>query len=149
MSEQPTGQLQTLIGTVNYTYTQADHVYIGTESRRDEAITIRGVPYHLSCHLYLIGGQWTTENRTDLYLTRRDRPGTDASLPARNTAKEVLCKAWTDYLAERPELTRAAAAANAKSLIITLARELDELENQASAKRTELEAVKTCLAALL
>ena len=44
MIEPPRGILETPLGPVNFTMTEAAHVFLHTESRNNEAITIRGIP---------------------------------------------------------------------------------------------------------
>jgi hypothetical protein len=104
MIEPPHGILETPLGPVNFTMTEATHVFLHTESRNNEAITIRGIRYHVSYHCHLVDGQWTAKDFHDPYLSRKDCFNKEASQPARNTAREVLAKAWTDYLAEHPKL---------------------------------------------
>ena len=84
--------LETPLGPVNFTMTEATHVFLHTESRNDEAITIRGIPYHVSYHCHLVDGQWTAKDYNNPYLSRKDCYK-DASQAARNTARKTLAKA--------------------------------------------------------
>ena len=82
MIEPPRGILQTPIGTVNFTMTEAAHVFLHTESRNHEAIIIRGIPYHVSYHCHLVDGQWTAKDYNNPYLSRKDCFNKEASQPA-------------------------------------------------------------------
>jgi len=142
MIEAPRGILETPLGPVHFTMTEATHVYLHTESRNDEVITIRGIPYHVSYHCRLVDGQWTAEDYNNPYLSRKDCFNKEASLPARNTARELLAKAWADYLAAHPKLGRQAEQAKAAHEVEQLQSELADLESKAAAKRKELSAAK-------
>ena len=146
MSE-PTGTLATPIGVVRYIMTQADHVFLHTESATDEAVTIRQIRYHLSFHCYLVNGQWTAKERQEPYLSRKDRYS-EASRAARDTALETLSKAWTSYLSEHPSLTRKAALARATSNVEKLTSELDDLKEKTAAKYLEFKAARELLDSL-
>jgi hypothetical protein len=89
MIEPPRGILQTPVGPVNFTMTEAAHVFLHTESRNNEAITIRGIRYHVSYHCHLVDGKWTAKDYHDPYLSRKDCFNKEASQPARNTARAV------------------------------------------------------------
>jgi len=141
MIEPPRGILETPLGPVNFTMTEAAHVFLHTESRNNEAITIRGIRYHVSYHCHLVDGQWTAKDYHDPYLSRKDCFN-KASQPARNTARGVLAKAWTEYLAAHPKLSRQAEQAKAAHEVKQLANELADLESKAAAKRKELSAAK-------
>ena len=140
MHKEPEGTLVTSVGTVNYVMTQADHVYLRTESATDQAITVYGVRYHVGFHCYLIDGQWKAKDCHEPYLSRKG-PG-EASNAARKKARQVLSDAWTGYLAGCPGLTRRAALARADSDITKLEEELATLEENTAAKRGELEAAR-------
>jgi hypothetical protein len=142
MIEQPRGILQSPLGPVNFTMTEATHVFLHTESQNGEAITIRGIPYHVSYHCHLVDGQWTAKDFHDPYLSRKDCFNKEASLPARNTAREVLAKAWADYLAAHPKLSRQAEQAKVAHEVKQLESELADLESKAVGKRKELLAAK-------
>jgi hypothetical protein len=142
MIEPPRGILQTPLGPVNFTMTEATHVFLHTESRNDEVITIRGIPYHVSYHCHLVDDQWIAKDYHDPYLSRKDCFNKEASQPARNTAREVLAKAWADYLAAHPKLSRQAEQAKAAYEVEQLQSELADLESKAAAKRRELAAAK-------
>ena len=148
MIEPPRGILQTPLGPVNFTMTEAAHVFLHTESRNREAITIRGISYHVSYHCHLVDGQWTAKDWHNPYLSRKDSFGKEASQPARNTAREVLAKAWAEYLAAHPKLSRQAEQAKVAHEVEQLESELADLEQKAAAKRKELDAAKQQQAAL-
>jgi len=140
--EPPRGILETPLGPVHFAMTEAAHVFLHTESRNDEAITIRGIRYHVSYHCHLVDGQWTARDYHDPYLSRKDCFNKEASQPARTTAREVLAKVWADYLAAHPKLSRQAEQAKAVHEVKQLESELADLENKAAAKRKELAAAK-------
>ena len=142
MIEPPRGILQTPLGPVNFTMTEATHVFLHTESRNDEVITIRGIPYHVSYHCHLVDGQWTAKDYHDPYLSRKDCFNKEASQPARTTAREVLAKSWAEYLDAHPKLSRQAEQAKAAHEVKQLESELADLESKATAKRKELSAAK-------
>jgi hypothetical protein len=142
MIEPPRGILQTPLGPVNFTMTEAAHVFLHTESRNNEAITIRGIRYHVSYHCHLVDGKWTAKDYHNPYLSRKDCFNKEASQAARNTAREVLAKAWTEYLAAHPDLSRQAEQAKAAYEVEQLQNELADLESKAAAKRKELLAAK-------
>ena len=148
MIEPPRGILTTPIGTVNFTMTEAAHVFLHTESRNNETVTIRGIPYHVSCHLHLVDGQWTVKDYHDPYMSRKDCFNKDASQAARKTAREILAKVWTEYLAAHAGLSREAEQAKAAEQVERLESELADLESKAAAKRTELAAAKQQQAAV-
>ena len=77
----------------------------------------------------------------DPYLNRKDCYK-DASQPAHNTAREVLAKTWTEYLAAHPQLSRQAEQAKAAQEVKQLESELADLESKAATKRNELSAAK-------
>ena len=58
--------------------------------------------YHVSYHCHLVDGQWTAKDYHDPYLSRKDCFNKEASQAARNTAREALAKAWSEYLAAHP-----------------------------------------------
>lgn len=141
MIEPPRGTLDTPIGTVNFTMTEASHVYLNSDGNHGQAVTIRGIPYHVGYHCHLVDGKWTAKDYHDPYLNRKDCYK-EASQAARNTAREVLAKAWTEYLAAHPELSRQAEQAKAAHEVAQLESELADLESKAAAKRGELAAAK-------
>jgi len=141
MIELPRGNLETAIGTVSFTMTEAGHVYLCSEGGKGQAITIRGIPYHVAYHCHLVDGKWTAKDRHDPYLSRNDSCR-DASQAARNTAREVLAKAWAEYLAAHPQHSRQAEQAKAAHEVEQLESELADLERKAAAKRKELAAAK-------
>jgi len=141
MIEPPRGILETPIGTVNFTMTEAGHVYLNSDGNKGQAVTIRGIPYHVAYHCHLVAGQWTAKDYHDPYLNRKDKYQ-DASQPARKTAREVLAKAWTEYLAAHPGLSRQAEQANVAHEVEQLESELADLESKAADKREELSAAK-------
>ena len=142
MIEPPRGILETPLGPVNFTITEAAHVFLHTESRNNEAITIRGIPYHVSYHCHLVDGQWAAKDWHDPYLSRKDCFNKEASQAARNTAREALAKAWSEYIAAHPKLSRQAEQAKAAQAVKQLESELADLESKAAAKRKELTAAK-------
>lgn len=141
MIEPPRGILETPIGAVNFTMTEASHVYLNSDGHKGQAVTIRGIPYHVAYHCHLIDGQWTAKDWHDPYLNRKDKYQ-DASQAARKTAREVLAKAWADYLAAHPKLSQQAEQANVANEVKQLKSELADLESKAAAKRSELAAAK-------
>jgi len=141
MIEPPRGTLETPIGTVSFTMTEASHVYLCSEGHKTQAVTIRGIPYHVAYHCHLVDSKWTARDYHDPYLSRKDCYK-EASQPARNTAREVLAKAWTEYLAAHPDLGRQAEQAKAAHEVEQLEGELAHLETKAAAKRKELSAAK-------
>jgi len=141
MIEPPRGILETLIGTVSFTMTEASHVYLCSEGHKGQAVTIRGIPYHVAYHCHLVDGKWTARDYHDPYLSRKNCHK-EASQPARNTAREVLAKAWAEYLAAHPDLSRQAEQAKAAHEVVQLESELADLESKAAAKRKELSAAK-------
>jgi len=143
MSEPPRGILETPLGPVNFTMTEAAHVFLHTESLNNEAITIRGIPYHVSYHCHLVDGQWAAKDYHDPYLSRKDCFNKEASQAARSTAREVLATAWTEYLAAHLDLSRQAEQAKAAHEVKQLESELADLESKAAAKRKELSAAKS------
>jgi len=147
MQELPHGTLETPIGTVNYTLTQASHVYLYTEGSKGQAVTIRGIPYHVAFHCHLIDGAWQRKDWNEPYLSRKDCYK-EASQPARKTAAEVLATAWTEYFVAHPTLSRQAERAKAANEVAILAEELANLEQKARAKRAELESARNRLAGL-
>jgi hypothetical protein len=141
MSE-TTGTLDTKIGTVRYHMTDADHVWFRTEA--PEAVTIRGIRYHLNYHCHLIDGTWVRNDWNEPYLSRKGAEK-EASQAARTTARDILDKAWTDYLAQNPGLTRLAARAHAVEQVEKLRLEVVDLEEKLHAKVAELKAAMKIL----
>ena len=142
MKEIPRSTLDTPIGTVNFAMTEAAHVYLNSDGNKGQLVAIRGIPYHVSCHLHLVDGQWTVKDYHDPYMSRKDCFNKDASQAARKTAREVLAKSWTEYLAAHPDLSRQAEQAKAAHEVEQLQSELADLEEKAAAKRKELSAAK-------
>ena len=60
------------IGTVSFTMTEASHVYLCSEGSKGQAVTIRGIPYHVAYHCHLVDGKWTAKDYHDPYLSRKD-----------------------------------------------------------------------------
>ena len=116
----PTGILDTPAGKVHFCMTAADHVYLHSESSPAdnpvEAVTFHRIRYHVNFHCYLVDGVWTAKDWHEPYLRRKDTHG-EASNAARKTARESLGRAWTEYLAAHPELSRQAALSNAKDCL--------------------------------
>jgi hypothetical protein len=132
-TKEPSGILPTPLGNINYTMTQADHVYLRTESAHDEALTVHRVRYHCCFHCYLVDGVWTAKDWHEPYLSRK---GSGEPTPAaRKAARETLAKAWTEFLAAHPGLTRQAALTHAEKCLDTLEEQVSELEEQLAAKR--------------
>lgn len=134
----PIGIIETPIGLVRFAMTEASHVFLHTESRTDEAVTIRKIRYHVNFHLHLIDGAWGVKDWHEPYLSRRDTYSQDASQPARKTARDVLTKAWTEYLAAHSDLSLAAEKDKAQEAIDRANGELAELREQVKAKEAEL-----------
>ena len=147
MIELPRGILETPIGTVSFTMTEAGHVYLNSDGGNGQVVTIRGIPYHCAYHCHLVDGQWTAKDWHDPYLNRKDK-FQEASQPARKTAREVLAKSWTEYLAAHPGLCRQAEQAKVANEVEQLESELADLEGKARAKAAELKAVKDRQASL-
>ena len=129
MIEPPRGILETPIGAVNFTMTEAAHVYLQSESRnKGQVVTIRGIPYHVSYHCHLVDGQWTAKDYHDPYLNRKDsierRP---AKRPARRPAR-CWQRLGAEYLAAHPKLSRQAEQAKAAHEVKQLESELADLE---------------------
>ncbi len=147
----PEGTIDTPLGTVHFHMTSAVHVYLYTEHPR-EKLTIRQIPYKLNYHCYLCNGQWD-RNANDLNawaepgLSRQDKYA-ETSHAARNTARAALNTAWAAHLAEHPELTRLAAAANADDAIERLQAELTDLIDKAAAAKVKLDAAKLARACI-
>ena len=108
MIEPPRGILETPLGPVNFTMTEAAHVFLHTEAGTMRQSRSGESRYHVSYHCHLVDGQWTAKDYHDPYLSRKDCFNKEASQAARNTAREVLAKAWTEYLAAHPQLNRQA-----------------------------------------
>jgi hypothetical protein len=141
MIEPPRGILETPIGAVNFTMTETSHVYLNSDGNKGQAVTIRGIPYHVAYHCHLVDGQWTAKDWHDPYLNRKDKYQ-EASQPARKTAREVLATAWTEYLAAHPGLSRQAEQAKIAHEVEQLESELADLERKAAGKRDELKTAK-------
>ena len=148
MKEIPRSTLDTPIGTVNFAMTEAAHVYLNSDGNKGQLVAIRGIPYHVSCHLHLVDGQWTVKDYHDPYMSRKDCFNKDASQAARKTAREILAKAWSEYLAAHPGLSREAEQAKAAEEVERLEGELADLESKTVAKRAELKAAKKQQAAV-
>jgi hypothetical protein len=141
MIEPPRGILKTPIGAVNFTMTESAHVYLNSDGNKGQVVTIRGIPYHVSYHCHLVDGQWTAKDYHDPYLNRKDKYQ-EASQAARKTAREVLAKAWAEYLAAHSQLSRQAEQAKAAHEVEQLEGELADLKATAAAKAAELTAAK-------
>jgi hypothetical protein len=141
MIEPPRGILETPLGPVNFTMTEAAHVYLNSDGSKGQAVTIRGIPYHCAYHCHLVDGKWTAKDYHDPYLSRKDCHK-EASQAARKTAREVLANAWAEYLAAHPQLSRRAEQAKATHEVAQLETELADLEAKAAAKRSELAAAR-------
>ena len=122
--------------------TEAAHVYLNSDGNKGQVVTIRGIPYHVSYHCHLVDGQWTAKDYHDPYLSRKDSFSKEPSQPARNTAREVLTKAWAEYLAAHSQFSRQAEQAKAAHEVEQLNGELADLKEKAAAKAAELTAAK-------
>jgi hypothetical protein len=147
----PTGILDTPAGKVHFCMTAADHVYLHSESSPAdnpvEAVTFHRIRYHVNCHCYLVDGVWTAKDWHEPYLRRKDTHG-EASNAARKTARESLGRAWTEYLAAHPELSRQAALSNAKDCLDRLEAQADDLAEQLDAKKEECRAARNAYNAI-
>jgi hypothetical protein len=137
----PTGFISTPLGNINYTMTAADHVYLRTESANDEALTVHRIRYHVCFHCYLVDGVWTAKDWHEPYLSRKGVGG-EPSAAARKTTRETLSKAWTEFLAAHPDLTRRAALANAQDCIDNLTAEVNRLARELADKQAALKAAQ-------
>jgi hypothetical protein len=137
VKEPPHGTLGTPIGPVCFTMTGADHVHLC--SRDEHPVTIRRIPYHVSFHCYLIQGTWQTKDWHEPYLSRRDKQSCqEPSQPARKAAREILAKAWTNYLSLHADLSRLAEQARLTYEVDRLESELADLREKVAAKAAEL-----------
>jgi hypothetical protein len=144
LNDYPTGKLDTPLGTVNFAFTQADHVYLHNNTYGDN-IVIRQIPYSVRFHCHLIDGVWKNADWHEPHLSRKDCINKETSQPARKTALEALSKAWTEYLAAHPELTREAALSNAQDTVDRIKADIKELQDQISTKEDELRTAEKSL----
>jgi hypothetical protein len=140
MMNKPTGILETSLGNIGFTMTEAAHVYLHTEARLDEAITIRGIRYHVSCHLHLVDGLWKTNSFHELYLSRKDHALKNVSRPALKSAEAALTGAWTKYIGDHPELSQIAETASVCDMIERLTIERDDYQSKLNPVEAELTA---------
>lgn len=138
---EPTGILETPLGNINYVMTQADHVFLRTESANDEILTVNRVRYHVYFHVNLVDGKWVAPNWNEPYMSRKGNYA-EATLAARKTTRETLIAAWSEYLAAHPELTGYAALAHAKEEMDKLEGEADELKKNLCAKLVAVRAAR-------
>ena len=92
-------KIETALGDVNYTLTDATHVYLTGE------IVAFSVGYKFSLHLYRQpDGSWSKDDKPqqncfhNLYLSRTDNSMKDASFAARKKVEEVMVAAWTEHV---------------------------------------------------
>ena len=146
----PEGTIETSIGTVRFHMTNATHVYLYTE-QPSEKVVIRQIPYKLNYHCYLADGVWDRNHDMTSWnepgLSRKDKYA-DTSTPARKTARAILNKAWTEFIAAHPEVARAAAASNSDAEIERLQAELTDLIDKTAAVKVKLDAAKLARACI-
>ena len=123
MTKATKGTLQTCFGDLEYTLTDADHVFL------HGVVTVNRVKYNLNAHLYDNGVWWCVRERRPISAFRVDnhRPLT---IPAWRTLREELPKAWADFVTD--DMVKAAAL---KSAIEERDRALTILEEARSAYR--------------
>ena len=96
--------IDTSIGKVNCTLTDASHVFI-TETNRDEPLVVHGVAYHVSIHLYRQSyGSWSPQRageRANLYMSRVPYSTKEPSMAARKKVREVLVAVWTENVTDK------------------------------------------------
>lgn len=141
--DKPEGVLNTSIGQVRFTMTESTHVYLYT----DHEVTIRGVKYYVSNHLYLRDGKWQIETNHWHRLGRVDHKETSTS--ARIKSDEVLLQAWVEYITEHPELNRQADIWREEDMIGRIINDLDELHQRVEEKEKDLQERQQHLADLM
>jgi flagellar capping protein FliD len=134
----PTGTIETSLGFFTFTMGSATHVYLTGD------VVIFNVPYRVAYHCDLIDGEWKAKDWHEPYLSRHN-DHKDPSAAARNKAKDVLSKTWTDYLAAHPGMSLDAEKASIQGEIDRLDGDISELKEKLEAKRDELTAAESRL----
>ena len=141
MIEPPRGILETPIGTVSFTMTEAGHVYLCSEGSKGQAVTIRGIPYHVAYHCHLMTANGTRRIGTIPTSIARTATKTPAK-PARKRPAKCWQRLGPNTLPRTRDLSRQAEQAKAAHEVEQLESELADLESKAAAKRKELAAAK-------
>jgi hypothetical protein len=142
-------------GTFTVTPTSGRHIYVdanhnsGSDLDREDGkrITVRGIPYGVSVHLYLADdgtwGEGDAPDRLGLYMSRLDRYTGPRDLypsePAQRWVREHLYPVVAAWAAANPEALREAAAVDRNN---TLWR----LEEKRDKARAELDAIESEMA---
>lgn len=120
--DDPTGVLPTTLGAVSFTLTHDSHVYLYTEPRLGQLVTVRGVQYHVNLHLYRNPGntRWSPikegstaeQAAADLYVRKADPNisynASFGSASARHAILTTLLDAWQAHAtANQPLLIKA------------------------------------------
>ncbi len=151
--------IDTKLGPVEVHPTHANHIHISTESGTP-GLTVRGVPYHISAHLYLwADGTWHLgregeapykqseslyASRTDRYTEPRDLYASRPARKALTAAIETAMNAWAQT--KEAQETIDAGARHTAELDLSIVRSrLDKMR----AELAELESEERTLLALL
>jgi hypothetical protein len=142
------GKLQTKIGEIEFTRTEANHVYIGTKS--GEYVEVRGVKYYASSHLYLIDGEWKRKEPEyrDPYVSRSIHDSNynkGVSSSARKVIFEHFLAAWLEWVAAHPESADAAERNHLDAELKRLDEKISEARKQLGELRTTRRQVATAL----
>jgi hypothetical protein len=141
----------TPFGNVNLAFTSGDHVHVSTDAHVNDnrpTITLRGVDYLISLHLYRASGWTTTPPKGDSWSTvqRRDN-WTPATPPNKVKITEAIEAVVQAYAAEHPEVLRAATYADANNRADDLEKEAGELREKLHRVSLELRAARRRMAA--
>ena len=148
----PQGTIETKLGKVEWSWTQADHVYIGTPS--GEYLELRGVKYHATSHLYLqADGTWQRKEPIyrDPYVSRSihdSKHNTPPSNSARQALADVLLDAWVLYAVSHPEQGIVAQRCKLGQEVAKLVEEIATLEETLKGKKAEHKTALKALTAL-
>ena len=150
--EKPEGTLVTKIGTLRYAVTDGSHVFIGTSSggyqeQGDRTVSLRGVDYYLTLHLFLQqDGSWDLKFGDRIYLNRVDWK--EPSQAAKRDVTAIIKAAWNEFITGKDEIVAEAAKAAARDRIEEFRQELADLQANVEAKKTELASEIAALEAL-
>ena len=139
--------IETPAGKIRLAFTGDNHVYCDAEiSNGDGGVTINGVLYGASVHLYLNDGKWDVKDYQCLHGTRANWIGSynasQMTAPARRKFKELCIATVEGYVKGHPTVFREAWEARHANDITAAEKDVAEAEAELKAKITQLEELK-------
>lgn len=138
-------ELSTTIGPVWLAITDATHVHVDGNSN-GKSLTVRGVEYSVSAHLYLQDdGTWGPHDRDSFHISRYHYTTYAKSFPspsARKAIEAAIVPVVTEFMQTHPELLRQADDADRNNRISRCKRQIAEAEETLGKLYDELNTIQ-------